>query len=701
MATQPTLQNPDTSLTPQERNTVITDPQEWNNSFARKTALQDFQAMETFRAQNHDRRFRESDRLLTGWRPQRLWEGTRIPRSNVPIFIGLQEIEVLLPRVLQVIFSDNPPFEFMPEPGSPLAAAFAVKSLLASQLRDIGKPGQFMTAREICRRAYKSGLSYGAGIVEFGWLIQNVNRIIYDRRVVAETVTINHPEFGPVQVPTGGTKIVAQQLQDKRIISKPLLTNVDIRDYYIDPDCTGPNVQEARFDATRHLVTVEEIKEYANIPGFNVPDDKTLLDISKQKVATQGDTSKQMQESWRGNQYQPGDNKSVDPALGKIELIRYNRKNRMVWLLGRQYEIPLYNECNPYGMLPHLNSFYTDFLGRFYGFSIIDLVEGDHKLAAEIINSRIDELNLILNAPLVRKRGLTIGKRFHPGAQWEVPGNPKEDVVRMDMGTVNPSAFAEVNALENRVQKLTGNTDIAAFGVQTSGGDSANRTATGVAAKTGAANSRIEYQVENFEDQFLEPLLYILLALNKKYIDPNKLIELTGPDGQAIKLDPLTVLNADGQFEVRASAKMRTRQALQGGGLQMLLSTYLNPGYLDMLKGVGMTVDGKNMDKLVCDGLNIPQMQLIRPMTPQEQQAAQQPPIEALLKMQMQQDRLQEQAENQDSGDETSLLKAVLQLLSKLITPDAAHAFLGMPAPAKIAADAQPKQLTNGKSKAN
>lgn len=697
MATQPITQNPDITLTEQQRNTVITDPQEWSDDFARKVALADFQRAESYRSQNHDRRFRESDRLLTGWRAQRLWEGTRIPRSNVPIYIAMQEIEVLLPRVLSVIFSDNPPFEFTPEPGSPLESAYAVKNLISSQFRDIGKPGQFLTGRELCRLAYKSGLTYGAGIIEFGWLIQQVNRITYDRRVVADTVTINHPQYGPIQVPTGQDKIVAQQIHDQRIISKPLCQNIDVRDYYVDPDCSSPNPQNGLFDVTRTWVTIEQVKEYANIPGFNVPDDKTLQDISAQKTATEGDTSKQQSEAYRANNYEPGVDKSVDPALKKIELLRYSRKNRMVWLLGRQYEKPLYNECNPYGVLPHLNAFYTDFLGRFYGFSICDLVEGDHKLAAEIINSRIDELNLILHAPIIRKRGLTVGKRWHPGAQWETPGNPKEDVVRMELGSVNPAAFAEVNALSQRVQKLTGNTDAAAYGVASEGGDSSARTAHGVAAKTAAANSRIEYQVENFEDQFLEPLLYIMLALNKKYLDPNKLIELVGPEGQAIKLDPLTVLNADGQFEVRASAKMRTRQSLQSGGLQMVLQTYLNPAYQQEMVKAGRTINFPVFDALVCDGLNMPQAQLTRPMTPQEQQAAQQPPLQEMIKLMMQRERLQAQSENQDSGDETKMLIA---LIRQFLTPHIVHQVTGMPQPEEIAAKHAPKQLAAGKRQA-
>src|SRR6185437_7257098 len=148
-----------------------------------------------------------------------------------------------------------------------------------------------------------------------------------------------------------------------------------------------------------------------------------LQELAKKKFATQGDFSKQTAESYRGNAYQPQLDKSVDPALAKIELIRYWRPNRHVEVLGREW--PFFNECNQYGIIPHLNVFYIDMLGRFLGFSIPDLVEGDHKLAMTILNDRIDELNILLHPPIIRRRWAmmgTSGKRFHPGASWEVSG---------------------------------------------------------------------------------------------------------------------------------------------------------------------------------------------------------------------------------------------------------------------------------------
>lgn len=701
------------ALTQQQQNTIVTDPQEWSDDFALKTTVRDFQTWENYRGYNHDRRFREAERLLTGWVEKKFWEGTKVQRSSLPVFIALQEIEVLQSRIIDQIFSDDPPFAVMPEPGTILAQAFAVRNLLASQIRTIGKPDTFISAREIFRRANKSALTYGAGIIELGWLMRHINRDIYYRHAVAETVPIQHPSLitpdnpnGEGQAPTGQLKMVSSKRTEQRLESRPIAYNIDIRDFYIDPDTPGPTCQESpNGTATRHLLRIEEIKQMAADPnsGFKLPQDrdvdKWLLQLSKNKFSTQGDFSKMTAESYRGNNWQPHIDKSVDPASAKVELIRLWRVNRHVQVLGREWVFR--NECNPYQIIPHLNLFYIDFLGRFYGHSIPDLVEGDHKFVMTVLNDRIDELNLILHAPIVRKRGSmtgTSGKRFHPGASWEVADDPKGDVVRMEMGAINPAAYAEVNASEIRTQKLTGNTDAAAYGVATSGGDSSSRTATGIGAKQSAANARIGYQVSNIEDQTLEPFLYLLLRFNKIYLDPSQVMEILGPEGQLIQLDPIAVLNADVRFKVQASSKMRTKQALQSGGLNMVLQTYGNPGFVQQLNMAGMTPDWENLDRLISDGLNMNEMTLVRKLTPDEQQQLQQQHMaELMMKKQLQDDRLSAQTNMTDMKDETGLLK---QLLSKVFTPEAVHALFGhafgMSHPEEVKAKFSPKQLPAG-----
>ena len=164
MATQP-ITTTDLTLTQQQETTIVTDPQEWSNDFALKVAVRDFEAWEKYRTYNHDRRFREAERLITGWKEKKYWEGTKVQRSAVPVFIALQEIEVLQSRLIDQVFSDDPPFAVNPLAGTSVEQAFAVRDLLASQMRDLGMPGKFLTIRELFRRANKSALTYGGGII--------------------------------------------------------------------------------------------------------------------------------------------------------------------------------------------------------------------------------------------------------------------------------------------------------------------------------------------------------------------------------------------------------------------------------------------------------------------------------------------------------------------------------------------------------
>src|SRR5262249_19203233 len=156
--------------------------------------------------------------------------------------------------------------------------------------------------------------------------------------------------------------------------------------------------------------------------------------LARIKTTTQSDTTKTNQEGFRGMTYQPTIDYTVDPGLSRVEVIRYWQKGRHVWLLGRQWVAR--NERNPYGMLPFLDAFYVDVPGRFAGLSIYNLVEGDQKIVEAIINTRIDELNLLIHTPINKKQGRAFTasqQRLRPGVIWESE-DPDHDYKRFEMG---------------------------------------------------------------------------------------------------------------------------------------------------------------------------------------------------------------------------------------------------------------------------
>lgn len=665
------------TLTTEERENPKLPTEKWTDTYAKNIALGDFQKAESYRTVNHDWRFRISDQLYLAWTQRKTWEGTKIPRSSVGIFLALEQIEALLPTVVLSLFPDNNrlPFDVEPEPSSNPAQASAVRDLISWQLQDLGEPGKYLSLREISRRAYKQSYIYGNGIVEFGVLDRNITRNHFTRYQVPVRQNIAHPITGEqMTAPTGQFRsVVIPQLKTEHVV-RPMLSNVDIRDFYWDPNCNSHNVNDGGFAATRHLLTVNQVLEYAGTDGFNIPSAAALCRLAQIKTMTQGDSSKMNQEAFRGMTYQPTIDYSMDPALARLEVIRYWQANRHVWLLGRQWVA--YNQTNRFGQLPFLDAFYVDVPGRFAGLSICDLVEGDQKLAEAIINARIDELNLMIHRPLIVKEGRAFSasqQRIRPGVVWKVE-DPQNDVKWMDNKPVTQDAYIEVDALERRVQKKTGVTDLAVLGTPSSGGNSANRTATGVSSQEGASGKRIQYHVENAEDQFIVPALNIIHALNQIFLPPDEMQQVLGVEGQIVQVDPVDIMNASVRFRMNASSKMKIKAALAQGGIGLLLQSILNPELDQIAFMQGMKIDFAQVQRLINDTFGLAPMALWTQMSQQDQQTAMQIKMMPFQqKMQEQQARLENHSQVADARDETLLVKT---LLDRLMTPDAAHRLL-------------------------
>ena len=349
-------------------------------------------------------------------------------------------------------------------------------------------------------------------------------------------------------------------------------------------------------------------------------------------------------------------------------MLRYWQRNHHVWLLGREHVAR--NTPNQYQALPFLNWCYVNALGSFYGYSIPELLESGQKLKKTLIDGRLDELNLILHPPFITKLGMarTQSKmKLRPGANWEAE-DPNKDVVRLEMGNVTQQAFTEVQIVENNDQKVTGITDLAVLGSPSSGGNSANRTATGVQAQTNASNTRVHGLVANIEDQTLSPMFTQMWQLICMFMDPQQILTILGPDGQGFQVDPVDILNADPKFKIKTANNMKMRAAMQGGGLQTLTQYVLNP---EIITAMGQqqqkTLDIEQFTEFYLDVYNVKAFNLFRPMTPQEMQAQQQRAQQAgMEKMQLQQARLQNMSADAHERDETQIIVATLNALAQI-----------------------------------
>lgn len=646
---------------------------EWSADEAKKIVLGDFNRAASDRSTNYETKWQNAASIYSAVRNgEKFWDGSKTPRANMQIWHAFTQVNALRPQLIDAICGADLDFDVeAASSGTNITQLHQVRALMEEQLRSLGGMVKFQSFRACVDRLTEDGVVLGNGIWEWGWDGPRTEMAVNWQRVKEpEMGMATHPMLPGVQfpAPTGRVHSYARQFFKPETVSQFFLDPVDLMDFYIDPNCRSTNVQSAGYAIRRKMMTIAELASYRGQDGFDIPDDITLYRLSQQKTFTEGDTTRQAIQGYRGVNFTPGQDQSVDPRLARVEVLRYWQRNHHVWLLGREH-VAL-NTPNQYQALPFLNWCYVNALGSFYGYSIPELLESGQKLIKTLTDGRLDELNLILHPPFITKLGMarTQSKmKLRPGANWEAE-NPDKDVVRLEMGNVTQQAFTEVQLVENRDQKVTGITDLAVLGSPSSGGNSANRTATGVQAQTNASNSRVHGLVANLEDQTLNPMLTQLWQLICMFLDPQQILTILGPDGQGFQVDPVDILNADPKFKLKTANNMKMRAAMQGGGLQTLTQYVLNPelhaGLADQQQVV---LDLQQFTEFYLDVYNVKAFSLFRKMTPPEiqrqQAAAQQAGQE---KMQLQQQRLGAMSADAHERDETAIIVATLNALANI-----------------------------------
>ena len=646
---------------------------EWTAEEAKRIVLGDFNRAASDRATNYETKWQNAASIYAAVRNgEKFWDGSKTPRANMQIWHAFTQVNALRPQLIDAICGADLDFDVeAASSGTTITQLHQVRALMEDQLKSLGGMTKFQSFRACVDRLTEDGTILGNGIWEWGWDGPRQEQAVQWQRVVEPEMAMGeHPMLPGMQIPlpTGRTVSYAKQYFKPETVSKFFLDDVELMDFYIDPNCRSTNPQKAGFCARRKLMTIAELASYRGQDGFDIPDDKTLYRLSQQKTFTDGDTTKQAIQSYMGINFQPGMDQSIDPRLARVEVIRYWQKNHHVWLLGREHVAR--NTPNQYQALPFLNWCYINKLGSFYGYCIPELLESGQKLKKTLIDGRLDELNLILHPPFITKLGMarTQSKmKLRPGANWEAE-DPNKDVVRLEMGNVTQQAFTEVQIVENNDQKVTGITDLAVLGSPSSGGNSANRTATGVQAQTNASNTRVHGLVANIEDQTLNPMLTQLWQLICMFLDPQQVLTILGPDGQNFQLDPVDILNADPKFKLKTANNMKMRAAMQGGGLQTLTQYVLNP---EIITAMGeqqqKTLDIEQFTEFYLDVYNVKAFNLFRPMTPQEMQAQQQRTQQAgQEKMALQGQRLQSMSADAHERDETAIIVATLNALANI-----------------------------------
>lgn len=638
-------------------------PDTWDNDeYALKLVRSDWAHAESYRTNAHDWRFRNADELYLAWAGQQYWDGSRVPRSSLGIHVIFEQVEAMLPKMVSALAGvDN--YHFQPEqPGGPEVdlAVLAWREMVLKQLAEA-------RWREQLRRACKSIAIYGNGVIEVGMEDYEEEFISFRKSSTPTRMhVLYHPVAGPLQLPSGMSESFSRKIQ-KEQRKRPYIRYISIKDFYVDPNSESTCLQDAGFCIKRTYMRAEEVKALKGRKGFNIPDDQYLTNISKAKATSNQDVTKLSAELFRYNMWNPSQDYTSDPSQKRIAVVEYTKKNRKVWWLqgGEDAKSIIYNQPNPYGQINFFSSQYADVLDRWHAQSVSDVAEPEQRLQQAIINARVDELALALHPPTIKRRGVTVPwyqLKRRPGAVVEVE-NPADDIKEAEIKNITQNAFVEVSMSENRVQKITGVTDLAALGTPASGGNSANRTAAGINTQAGATQSRMQYLVENIEDSLVDPVVNFVIKLNRKFMDPKQASNWLKLDPRFSKLDPEAVMNTRVTADCKASGKMAARQ----GFLQLfpqLAQIIFNPEMIQLLSQQNQeTPNTKGILQAVTDALNYtPREPWFVPMSQQQIQAMNQPKAEDMIKMQQQQMQIQSDENINQRNLQTKLIDTLLKV---------------------------------------
>lgn len=578
--------------------------QQITDSYALQTVNQTFWQFEWFRSQNHDKRWNAHDALYYGWVPQKVWDGTQIPRSSLGRPIVFDQVEAALPSISAAIFSPGPDwFQVEPMPGADPKEARQIQDNISYTLEH--PKDQFgFTARNELELAFKSLLIYGQGGISVEW--------------------------DPIR-------------------SRPVIEWVDIRDLYIDAGLSVPNIEEGRATIRRRMMTIEEVEGLRADRRMSIPPSAVLWYMAQRAASVYGDQTKRVQEALRGVYYSPGTSDWVPlPADRKIEVLVFYSKTRIIWVLNREWVA--YNGPNPYGFTPFCFAPCYIVPGRFYAMSIGDVQEGNQRVIEALLNSRLDEVHLALHPPRVMPRSTMMTpaqQKWRPG-QVYMGDDPKQFALLQPQSAL-PNVYAEIQYFEGAAEKSTG---VNSIGQGVPRPSNANRTQGGMQMQLQGSANRLQYVVSNIENYLILPMLYKIYLLTQFHTRYGQFLP-AARDGQHFAV-PAGVFQKPVRFRMHAASRMLTRDKL----IQIFpfLFQYIAQGpFLAQLTKVGKTVDFEELIQMLQDATGTGRLyRLIRPMNEQETQQAQQPPPEVVAQQQQaqqeQQIRLQ-MADKKIQGD--------------------------------------------------
>jgi hypothetical protein len=324
-----------------------------------------------------------------------------------------------------------------------------------------------------------NSLIYGIGWIKLWWL--------YDKQ-----------EYEYFDTKTGKVeKAKLSVVTDRPAFSAPCPNNV-----FFDDE--AENYFSMNFAGETEFLTYDEIKAFKDKPGY---DNSAINEFLDDKA----------------------DAYENDPTERYEYDVCWTKKDVQGLLCG-QYLIR--DHINPIksGLIriPYFPLVYSPEPNQIIGRGLSQILASYQETASDIQNLTLDALYIICNPIFLKKMDSQIhaeSLNLEPGSVIEL--DDVGDLARLDMGTISPQIFQELETVLSLANRVTGS----AAGVMYPGtvqGEINNATATGATILQEEANVRFNYYIAYNRINCIKPMIKLMIDFEQQYLDPDKVEDMLG-----------------------------------------------------------------------------------------------------------------------------------------------------------------------------
>lgn len=629
--------------------------------------VEDFQAAETFRRYKEDEKWIPSLKLMRMYQdPATRKKAMTAGRSSMRIAKAYEQVATILPRIVETTLAQKPVVVAWPiTPGQELNAAIDTK-LINFQM-DFGDfAGKFIG---ISQEDLACGTAVAMPVWEermatveepmalsdiydrFGKLNEPQTELLLvavnaARKAVGEKPTDELPNFEDIR---HIAETVQATVKTPRVMWEgPVALHIDLFDVWFDPKATSPRLDNCNFVVRRFYRSLEELRDEnkrRKDKGLE-PIYKNLGDLKDGNGGSRysTDSGQARRYSALGLPIDQRDDK-------RFEILEFHYADGMIYALANQRTLIREGPdilANTSLSVKFRLACHEPQPHELYGTSLIEWVQDTIEGYEGSFNTLQDNINLIMNPPIIADRGTLVnpGDLQSPGGlrpglliDFDSELNPNKTIAQVfemvkfppDMVT---SGWAQLDRLNAEIENTTG----AQPGLK--GSPAPSRTPYSlVAMQNDEANMRIRLWHRTI-GQFVEGIADSFQWLNYKFLPPEYPVTLFGQDGQAY-VEHVKAADVKHFFHYRFTGAslepLANRQAQQQNVLQLM---NVLPNLVQMQPALATQIDWTALLRAVISKFEfLPGAAIIKEQTPadnlamllQNPQVLQDPQVQQML----------------------------------------------------------------------